>query len=74
FVPMEWLPKSVVGIAHALPAYWYIAGNEFLKTTETLQGKAMTSLFQNMFFLVLFGVLFLIINLFVLRLRQKRNG
>ncbi len=27
FVPMEWLPKSVLTLAHILPSYWYIKTN-----------------------------------------------
>ena len=36
FVPSEWLPKGVLQIAHALPAYWYINSNDLLKIENHL--------------------------------------
>ncbi len=74
FVPVEWLPSSVLKIAHVLPTYWYIQGNEFLKTAEKLQISELGPLAQNMFFLVLFGIGFMGLNLLLLRMKQKRNG
>ena len=74
FVPVEWLPSSVLKIAHVLPTYWYIQGNEFLKTAEKLQISELGPLAQNMFFLVLFGIGFFGLNLLLLRMKQKRNG
>lgn len=74
FVPVEWLPSSVLKIAHVLPTYWYIQGNEFLKTAEKLQISELGPLAQNMFFLVLFGIGFMGLNLLLLRMKQKRNS
>jgi len=34
FVPMEFLPSSVLNIAHALPSYYFIKNNELIKTLE----------------------------------------
>ena len=34
FVPVEFLPDSVLKIAHLLPSYWYINTNELIKTLE----------------------------------------
>ena len=30
FIPTQWLPNSVLTIAHVLPAYWYINTNDLL--------------------------------------------
>jgi ABC-2 type transport system permease protein len=73
FVPVEWLPVSVLKIAHVLPSFWYIKSNEFLKTAESLQWEHLGPLWQNMIFLILFGLFFLILNQVISRMKQKRN-
>ena len=47
FVPMEWLPDSVLKIAHILPSYWYIKTNELLKTMETFNLETMKPILIN---------------------------
>ena len=49
FVPMEWLPKSVLTIAHVLPSYWYIKTNELLKTIEIFNFNTLNPTASNIF-------------------------
>ena len=71
FVPAEWLPKGVLQIAHALPAYWYINSNDLLKTIEVFNLESLKPILINSFVLVVFSVLFIIINNIISKFKQK---
>ena len=71
FVPAEWLPESVLTIAHALPAYWYINSNELLKSIEVIDMSSLHPIIINSIVLIGFGIVFIIINNVVTR--HKRN-
>lgn len=62
FVPMEWLPKVVLNIAHVLPSYYYIYSNELLKSVEVFDFINLKPIVINMLVLVLFGILFVILT------------
>lgn len=71
FVPAEWLPKSVLNIAHILPAYWYINTNDLLKTIEIINIKNLQPILINSLVLILFSILFIIINNVISKHKQK---
>lgn len=71
FVPVEWLPDSVLKIAHVLPAYWYINSNELLKTIEVVNLETLKPFFSNLFVIIIFSILFIIINNIVSKKKQK---
>lgn len=71
FVPMEWLPDSVLKIAHILPSYYYISSNEILKTLDVFTLKSMKPIIINMGILLGFSILFLIINNIVSKRKMK---
>ena len=71
FVPAEWLPKSVLNIAHILPAYWYINTNDLLKTIEIINIKNLQPILINSLVLILFSILFIIINNIISKHKQK---
>ena len=58
FVPEEYLPDVVKTIAHALPPYWYVQTNEWLRRAESLAPSAMAPLWINYSVLFGFAVLF----------------
>lgn len=71
FVPAEWLPTSVLNIAHILPAYWYINSNDLLKTIEILNLENLQLIIVNSCVLIGFAILFIILNNIVSRYKQK---
>ena len=71
FVPMEWLPDSVLKIAHILPSYWYIKTNELLKTMETFNFDTMKPILINMAVIIAFTLLFVVITNFVSSKKRK---
>lgn len=73
FVPAEWLPDSVLKIAHILPSYWYINSNDLLKTIETISLESLEPIIINCLILIVFSVIFIIINNIISRTKQKIN-
>ncbi len=71
FVPMEWLPDSVLTIAHAIPTFYYINTNELLKTVESFHLDTLKPLLINMVIIFGFSVLFMILTQLVSKRRRK---
>ena len=71
FVPMEWLPDSILEFAHILPSYWYIQTNEIVKTLETINLETLKPIIINMGVLLIFSVLFIIITNVITRKKRK---
>ena len=73
FVPMEWLPKFVLDIAHLLPSYWYIKTNELVKTIEKINIDTIRPILQNMGMLIVFIILMILITNFISHKKNRRN-
>lgn len=71
FVPMEWLPSSVLKIAHILPTYYYISTNESLKTLEQFNYEGLKLIIYNMVIILAFACLFIILSNIVSRKKRK---
>lgn len=72
FVPMEWLPNTVLTFAHILPSYWYIKTNELLKTVEVVNFETLKPILTNMSILIIFIILFVIVTNIITRLKLKK--
>lgn len=71
FVPMEWLPNSVINIAHVLPSYYYIKTNELLKDIEVFNLSTVQPIIINMFVVVVFSIIFVIITNIISNKKRK---
>lgn len=71
FVPVEYLPKTVLNIAHALPTYWYIQNNEITRTLEKINIETLKPVFTNWIVILLFTIVFIIITNIVSKRKQK---
>lgn len=71
FVPAEYLPKSVLNIAHILPSYWYIKTNDSLTTLEKWNSDTLKPLFINIGIIFVFSAVFVILSNVVSA--RKRN-
>lgn len=74
FVPMEWLPESVLKLAHLLSSYYYVKVNERIITLESFSFETMQSIFINWFILILFIVLFVFITNIVSKRKRILHG
>lgn len=73
FVPMEWLPDSVLKLAHILPSFWYIKTNEAIKVLESFTWKTLKPILGNMVLLVGFSILFIILTNIISNKKRKSN-
>ncbi|MBR4618544.1 MAG: ABC transporter permease [Bacilli bacterium] len=71
FVPMRYLPDSVLMIAHALPSYYYIKTNEKLTSIETLNFTTLKPLIINMITIIIFSILFIVLGNIVSKRKRK---
>lgn len=61
FVPLTWLPNSVITLAHALPSYWCISANEQIKTLESFSFDTLQPILLHMLIVLAFTLAFIII-------------
>ena len=73
FVPAEYLPSSVLNFAHILPAYYYINSNDLLKNIDAINISSMHPIIINMVIIIMFSILFIILNNVVTRKKRKAN-
>lgn len=71
FVPAEYLPKSVIHLAHLLPSYYYISSNDILKQIETISLETLQPIFLNILALFIFSLIFIIINNIISKSKRK---
>ena len=73
FVPAEYLPSSVLNFAHILPAYYYINSNDLLKNIDVINISSMQPIIINMIIIIMFSILFIILDNIVTRKKRKSN-
>ena len=73
FVPAEYLPSSVLNFAHILPSYYYINSNDLLKNIDVINISSMHPIIINMIIIIMFSILFIILNNVVTRKKRKSN-
>ncbi len=71
FVPLEWLPKTVLHIAHILPSYYFIKSNELLKTIEVFDFVSLKPIYLNMMILLLFALTFIMVSIIITNKKRK---
>ena len=72
FVPAEYLPSSVLNFAHILPSYYYINSNDLLKNIDVINISSMHSIIINMVIIIMFSILFIILNNVVTKKRIEK--
>lgn len=71
FVPAQFLPDTVLKIAHILPTYYYINNNEVISKLETFSIDAIKPIAINMLVMFAFTIAFVIITNIVSRKKSK---
>lgn len=71
FVPVEYLPNSVLKIAHVLPSYWFINTNELVKNLEIVNFENLKPIFINTLVLIIFIICFIIVTNVITKKKQK---
>lgn len=70
FIPTEYLPKIVLSIAHIFPAYYFIDSNNLLSSMEIINFGNLTPVFINYFVLIIFMLIFIVVNNYVLKKKR----
>lgn len=71
FVPTEYLPDSVIRIAHILPTYYYINTNETLKNIETFNFNTLKPILINMMIIIIYVFVFILFTNIVSKKKRK---
>lgn len=71
FVPMEYLPDSVLKIAHILPSYYYIKTNNLLTSLEVFNFESLKPVFINMIVVIIFSIVFVILTNIISNKKRK---
>lgn len=71
FVPMEWLPDTVLKIAHVLPSYYYISNNGRLVSMEVVTFETLKPILINMGIILCFAIGFVIVTNIIARRKRK---
>ena len=70
FIPSEFLGENIIKYSKILPAYWYNNSNDLLSTIEVINIVNLKSILLNMITLVIFAIIFIVINNVVSKHRQ----
>lgn len=70
FIPTEYLPDTVLKIAHILPSYYYINSNDILSKMEVVNLINIKPVIFNSIILLGISILFIILNNVVSRKKQ----
>lgn len=62
FVPAMYLPSGVLAFSRILPSYWYVNSNDILSNIEYLNFNTLKVVFINMSILIIFSIIFIILN------------
>lgn len=71
FVPMQFLPDSVLKIAHILPSYWFIKNNEFIKELEVINVQALKPYITNIIIIIIFILIIQIVTNIISKNKRK---
>ncbi len=71
FVPTEFLPTSVLKVAHILPSYWFINSNNLIKTIEVFNFDSIKPFIINSGVLLIFSIIFIIISIIISNNKRK---
>lgn len=71
FVPVEFMPSSVVNMGKILPSYYYINNNELIKTMENINLNSLMPVIKNSVIMILFIIVFVILINVVSKNKRK---
>lgn len=70
FIPTEWLPEAVIKISRIFPTYWYVNSNDLLASLQTINMTSLNQVIINMIVMLVFALIFIIINNLVSKKKQ----
>ena len=71
FVPIEYLPNSVLNLAHIFPSYYFIQNNEIIKAVEVFNLDTMKPIIVNSGIVIIFSIGCIIATNIILKKKRK---
>ena len=72
FVPIDFLPDTVVTISKLLPSYWYVKNNNLIAGIESFDSTAIFNILTNIGVMLVFAIILFALAL-IYNKRHQRN-
>lgn len=73
FIPVKYMPSFALKIAHIFPTFYFIDNNEYIASLQNFDKASYEFVLKNLIIMIIFVVIFLILNTLVTRFKRKAN-
>lgn len=73
FIPVKYMPSFALKIAHIFPTFYFIDNNEYIASLQNFDKASYEFVLKNFIIMIIFVMIFLILNSLVTRFKRKVN-
>lgn len=73
FIPVKYMPSFALKIAHIFPTFYFIDNNEYIASLQNFDKASYEFVLKNLIIMIIFVMIFLILNTLVTRFKRKAN-
>lgn len=73
FIPVKYMPSFALKIAHIFPTFYFIDNNEYIASLQNFDKASYAFVLKNFIIMIIFVMIFLILNTLVTRFKRKAN-
>lgn len=73
FIPVKYMPSFALKIAHIFPTFYFIDNNEYIASLQNFDKASYEFVLKNFIIMIIFVMIFLILNSLVTRFKRKAN-
>ena len=73
FIPVKYMPSFALKIAHIFPTFYFIDNNEYIASLQNFDKASYEFVLKNLIIMIIFVMIFLILNSLVTRFKRKVN-
>lgn len=73
FIPVKYMPSFALKIAHIFPTFYFIDNNEYIASLQNFDKASYEFVLKNFIIMIIFVMIFLILNTLVTRFKRKAN-
>lgn len=73
FIPVKYMPSFALKIAHIFPTFYFIDNNEYIASLQIFDKASYEFVLKNFIIMIIFVMIFLILNSLVTRFKRKVN-
>lgn len=71
FVPIEYMPESVVNLSKILPTHYFVSTNELIKSLDKIDFNSILPIITNSLIIIVFTIVFIILTNIINKKKQK---